>query len=169
MPKQIKVKHLDPRELKNAKLSIAALGGAFLFGGTFTALLSVLGKESADGSPLAVAVSCSFVIYLILLLIHCIHGFVTFEKLDHYGVLMTSVLTAFSAFTAILNVQFAAALFFTALGMEDSAKSVIGGKGFDEFMQTQRTSGILMSCGVAGAIIAGLIGIVKLGKNAGKR
>ena len=53
--------------------------------------------------------------------------------------------------------------------MEDSAKSVIGGKGFDEFMQTQRTSWILMICGVAAAMIAGLIGIVKLGKNAGKR
>ena len=169
MPKQIKSNKLSPHEVTNARLSIAALTAAFAFGGTFMALLSILGKETDKGAAIAVAVSCCFALYLVMLFVHCIHGIVTFEKQEKYGVLMSAVLTGFSAFTAILNVQFMTALFLTAIGQDDTAKSVIGGRGFDEFMAGQRTSWILMILGVAAAIVAGLTGIVKLGRNVGKR
>lgn len=169
MPKQIKTKSLSDRELKNSKLGIAVMVAAFAFGGTILGLTSVLENGGSAGTALGIAVACCLVLFLALSLWHCIQGFVTYEKQEHYGVLMTSVLTAFSAFSCILNVQMALSLFFASIGAEDVSKSVIGGRSFDDFMATQRTAWIIMIFGVAAGVTAGLIAMTKLGKASARR
>lgn len=164
MPKQIKTRELPAGERTNCRLGIAVLFAAFAFGGTLIGLVSVLENGGTAGTLMGVAASCLLVVFLALSLWHCIQGFITYEKQENYGVLMTAVLTAFSAFSCVLNIQLALTLFFSAVGMEDTAKSVLGGRSFEEFIVTQRTPWLMMIAGVTSAVIAGLIAIRKLGQ-----
>ena len=166
MPKQIKKKELPAGEKKNAVLGVIVMLAAFAFGGTILGLTSVLEKGGTAGTALGIAVACCLALFLAVSLWHCIQGIITFEKQENYGVLLTSVLTAFSAFACILNVQMALSLFFAAIGMEDLSKSVIGDRSFDTFMATQRTAWIIMIFGVAAGVGAGLAAMSKLSRNA---
>lgn len=164
MPKQIKTKALPEGERTNCRLGIAAMVAAFAFGGTLMALISVLEKGGTAGDALGIAVFGCLVLFLAVSMWHCIQGIVTYEKHEHYGVLMTSVLTGVSVLGCLLNVQMSLSLLLTSLGMEDAAKSVIGGRSFAEFMAGQRTAWIIMIIGVSTGVFAGLIGMSKLGK-----
>lgn len=161
MPKQIKTKELPAGEKTNCKLGIAVMLAAFAFGGTLMALVSVLEKGGTAGTALGIAVAVFLVTFFAFSLWHCIQGFITYEKQENYGVLMTAVLTAFSAFSCILNVQLALTMLLSSLGMDDAAKDVIGGRSFNEFMATQRTPWIMMIAGVTSAVVAGLIALRK--------
>ena len=169
MPKQIKTKALPAGELTNSKISILTMLAAFAFGGTLMALISVLEKSGTPGTALGVSVFVCLVLFLAFSLWHCIQGIITYEKHEHYGVLLTSVLTVFSSFACILNTQMALSLFLTSIGMEDAAKSVVGGRSFAEFMSTQRTAWIIMVLGVTTGVMSGLIGMLKISKNGGAK
>ena len=168
MPKQIKNKVLPEREMKNCKLGIAVMSAAFVLGGVLMALISVLGKGGTPGTVLSVAVALVLAVYLVLCLWHCLQGFVTYEKQENYGVLLTSVLTAFAAFTCVLNVQLALTMLFSSLGMESTAKDIIGGRSFEEFVAMQRTPWLMIIAGVSSGVIAGLIAMRKIGKTMGQ-
>ena len=163
MPKQIKKKELPKGERTNSLLGIFTMIAAFALGGTLMALISVLEKGGTAGTALGIAVFGCLVLFLAIALWHCIQGIVTYEKHEHYGVLLTSVLSGVSVLGCLLNIQMALSLLFTSLGMEDAAKNVIGGRSFAEFISGQRMAWIIMIVGVATGVFTGLIGMGKLG------
>lgn len=162
MPKQIKSPGFAPGEKTNSVLAICAMFSAFALG---SALVSLLRSIDENGSTLSglLGLICfaAYALFFALTAAHCIHGIMMYGRHENYGMLFCSMLSGVSAFTALINIQFALSMLFSSIGESELASSVIGDRSFDQFMADQRSSWMLMTLGVGLALLGGIIAVIR--------
>lgn len=163
MPKQVKAPAFAPGEKKNRILALIAMISAFALGGALSVLIATLDTASSEKGSLPGLFSfITYTLFLALTAAHCIHGVVVFGRHEHYGVLFSSILNGVSAFTALINIQFALSLLFSSIGEEGLASKVIGQRSFDQFMADQRAAWALLIFGIALTMLTGLSAVINL-------
>ncbi len=165
MPKQIKNQGLDKQEKTNRCIGAFTMVAAFAMGGVLLALMKSLDGSTDPSGVMGVAGFVTYAIFLILTLVHFINGIIVWKKKENYGVLFPSLGSGVSAFSAIVNIRFELALFFSSIGSEETAQKVIGNIGFETFMAGQRSAWSLMLFGMALSMMVGLAAMVRLLKN----
>lgn len=163
MPKQVKAPAFAAGEKKNRILALIAMISAFALGGALSVLIATLDTASAEKGSLPGLLSfIAYALFFVLTTVHCIHGVAVFGKNEHYGVLFPSLINGVSAFTALINIQFALTLLFSSIGEQELAGRVIGNRSFDTFMADQRTSWMLMIFGIAITMLTGFAAVISL-------
>jgi hypothetical protein len=161
MPKQIKKETITKAEKTNRVLAIIAMVATFAFG----AALILFMKDFINHESLwrGLVIVGTYALFTLLLLAHCLNGFMLFSKEENYGVMFQSMLTAAAAFTALLNAKFAVVMTLSALGKDTAAQNLIGSDNtMDDFILAQSTAWVLLICGIAAAILVGIISMVRL-------
>jgi hypothetical protein len=167
MPKKIIKNKISGCEKASRILAVIAMLATFAFG---TALVFLI--KNLSGNDVSRLLGCltfaGYVLFFGLTAAHCIQGIYVFHKQEHYSILFQAILTGFAAFSALVNVQFALAMLFSAVGKDSLAEKVIGDTSFDDFMSTQHSSWTLLTFGIGVVICVGIAGAVKLIRNASK-
>lgn len=160
MPKQIKKETLTRAEKANRVIAVIAM----IFTVLFAAALAVFLRDLMNDTNLwgAYVIFAAYAVFFGLSLAHCLQGLYVYKKQDHFGVLFQSIISGAAAFTALVNLQFAIVMLLSAMGKGGAAQKVIGSRTMDDFVVSQRTSWMLLMCGMAAMIFVGISGAARL-------
>lgn len=160
MPKKIKNNALQKYEKANCILSVVLMAASLGFSISLITLLSdVMNEESKYG---CYVIAGCYLLFTLLALAHCIQGVVTYKNTESYSAIFRSIGSGAAFFAGLVNAQFMAVMTLSAMGKTSAAEKAIGSRTIDEFVQSQRSSWVLLICAIALTILIGAAAAVRL-------
>lgn len=163
MPITIKRPKLKPREASFCKCTVFCMIVSLCF--TASLFLCMNTIVETGSKLLTTVVFALFVLYLASCCVCIYKGAMAYRFEDSMSALGKSIIYVSEVVVCLVNLRFGLSLLFSAYGLEDTAKQVIGSAGMQEFIKAQYVPWICILSGLMIAVAIGVFGAWKLIRN----